>query len=108
MRPAAESSGSAREVREDFLRLVCADPELLRAEFDEIVGDQWDQPPDHPGGRTAMEAAPLGRPDLPADRAHVTRGAGSRHSGIEIWARPRSPPVHSGQDQSHSEMMEGR
>ena len=42
--------GVERTVDEDFLALVYADPDLLRAAFDSIVQAQWPaEPPSHRG-----------------------------------------------------------
>lgn len=77
---------------EQFLAVLCAEEELLRAEFDAIVTAEWPAPaPPHtvvgvyaedagPGKRArrgARGAPPWGRPSS---------------SGISRWARQRSPP----------------
>jgi hypothetical protein len=36
---------AARTTDEQFLDLVCADDELLRAEFDAIIAAEWPTPP---------------------------------------------------------------
>lgn len=87
----AMSDVAARDVEEEFLRLVCADEELLRAEFDAIIAREWParRPPVRP-------AAPRGSD--PDPRAHQEARGGQaargepRHPGGEHWRRQRSPP----------------
>jgi hypothetical protein len=81
-----------------FTDLVCADHELLRAEFDAIIAANF---PDTAGAEqrlrsgtastTATRRAPARR--IPADTApHAARGcAGAAH---HLRARQRSPPGH--------------
>ncbi len=73
---------AVEEIEEEFLALVCADEELLRAEFEAIIAEEWGtpgppdlprrsscpgQPPQDPCGRTEMPAGGLTGPQqLPA------------------------------------------
>jgi hypothetical protein len=70
--------------REEFLDVLLADEDLLRAEFDAIIADAW---PDAP------HAAP---PPTPCRRrAASPRGSPSRapeRPSPPAWARQRSPP----------------
>ena len=82
---------SADQLTEEFLELVCADEELLRAEFDEIVAQQWISPPP-PGEPRA--ASPTGGPS--PQLTGPVDAAWSRprpcHLVIHGWRRQRSPP----------------
>jgi hypothetical protein len=77
--------------RDEFLAIVCADEELLRAEFEAIVGASWDEPPP-PTPREPPTPSWPGPPDpesadlRPATPPPFPCGAGR-------WARQRSPPV---------------
>src|SRR6185312_11977010 len=92
---AAATDTTAQTVDAQFLDLICADAELLAAEFDAIIAAEWPQPPTgrpgrgaaggHPGARAAGRAADPAR-NL-ADRP--------RHPGIGGWARQRSPPCRT-------------
>jgi hypothetical protein len=79
---------------EDFIALVCADEELLRAEFDAIIRAEWPAPPSQ-------------RPDPASGETTSSRGwrggeTGDRQSWLpdrpggpwlEGLARQRSPPA---------------
>jgi hypothetical protein len=89
----------------DFVELICADDELVRAEFAAIVAAEWGSPPPrrpirptpgngprHPGRRTAVDGRALLLP-------RRTRRPASSHR------RQRSPP---GSQTSSSTDPEGR
>jgi hypothetical protein len=80
---------------DEFLALVCADEEWLRAEFDAIVAAEWPgPPPGAAGGRCDRE-----RPRDPriGRRARFTAPSGtSGHSRIGARRRQRSPPACRG------------
>ena len=84
--------GAAPSVDEEFLELVYADEQLLRAEFDEIVAQEWPagHPPATPGSATpGTDHRPrrrLGPGGVRASRRQ--RG----HRGAGRWRRQRSPP----------------
>ena len=87
-------AGSAASDLDAFLELLCADEELLRAEFEAIVAAVWPRPPDRRAvvqkrtwGRTAARL-PAGAGLTPAGRPSTTG------SGVDAWARQRSPPGH--------------
>ena len=96
--PFAELSSSdtmdaARLTHEWFVELVCADEDLLRAEFDAIVAEEWPSPP---------PAEPVRGPDgQPAPRRAWRRDEARRVAvrrrpsgpGVGGWARQRSPPT---------------
>ncbi|HZC54072.1 MAG TPA: hypothetical protein VE441_16460 [Mycobacterium sp.] len=61
-------------VDDQFLDLICDDPDLLDAEFDAIIAAEWPEPPTAP----------------PPLRSGQVRQR-SRHPGVGGWARQRSP-----------------
>jgi hypothetical protein len=67
-------------VEEQFLNLICNDPDLLAAEFDAIIAAAWPTPPADGPGRPAADPVrdPVHRP---------------RHPGIGGRVRQRSPPL---------------
>jgi len=81
------------EVKERFLALVCADEELLRAEFDAIIAAAWDQPTPPTRPRPTRR-----RPGPPAPRhRRVSGSAGGSPSQQHYPAgegrrRQRAPP----------------
>ena len=83
---------AAPGVDEEFLELVYADEQLLRAEFDDIVAQEW--PTGHPPARPT--AATPGTDPRP--RRHLgPRGVRAsrrqrRHPGAARSRRQRSPP----------------
>ena len=88
-------AGAARSVDEEFLDLVCADEELLRAEFDAIIAQEWSSSP----LRQARRPCP---PDLARARGTgcpaVARRPGLDHTtpapaGGVGNARPRGLPT---------------
>jgi hypothetical protein len=90
----AVQSGAARRVEEEFLDLVCADEELLRAEFDAIIAQEWaGRPP------PAQHKAASPTPGPHSQRHPAPRGSGAsrrpRHPGVGGWRRQRSPPRHT-------------
>lgn len=78
---------------EQFLELVCADDDLVRAEFDAIIAAEFASPPVHP-----VADAPGARPRRHRNRS---RRVGSRplrddrKAGVGGWTRQRSPPRRS-------------
>jgi hypothetical protein len=86
---------AARIVDEQFLQLICGDPELLAAEFDAIIAAEWPAPPTDEGEPKATSGPPGGRARTlvawPVDGL-VTR---PRHPGVGGWARQRSPPARA-------------
>lgn len=88
--------GAVLGVDEEFLELMCADEELLRAEFDAIIAEEFAGSPPLPDPPAASSGAD------PWPRGHrLTRGglASSRrpqHPGADGWGRQRSPPTRDG------------
>jgi hypothetical protein len=91
----ASRSDPARTSDEEFLALIYADEQLLRAEFDAIIAAEWPTPPpNRPHDTTLGWRAPSGR---------SARRSGARPSGlpdqpgrprVEAWSQVRSPPYH--------------
>jgi hypothetical protein len=77
------SAPASAPAREQFLDVVLGDEDLLRAEFDAIIADAWDDPP-----RAAR------RPPPPRRLARSEPGGlrYARRPGLSAWARQRSPP----------------
>jgi hypothetical protein len=75
--------------QEEFLALLCADEDLLRAEFDAIVAANWDRPrPPRPTlPRRPFEAWPRRPPSRATSAGSVPRRCGF------VWRRGRSPPL---------------
>ena len=86
--PAAEAAVGTDEA---FVDLVCADDDLVRAEFEAIIAASWpalpgDQDPvPSPRPKGPERAGAVGRPELGA-----VRGGGSSEA---LRSRQRSPPV---------------
>ena len=80
---------------EEFLEIVYADDDLVRAEFDAIVAAEWSAPPpDEPAGDDAVAPAPGWlRPRLTGPNGPGGLADRSRRPGIERWLRQRSPPL---------------
>jgi hypothetical protein len=86
---------TAHTVDAQFLDLICADPDLLAAEFDAIITAEWPRPPTGRPGRGCAGGQPgthaagraVGNARDLADRP--------RHPGVGGWARQRSPPCRT-------------
>jgi|SRR4051812_15327202 len=88
----ADSLDAARRTDEAFLEILCADEDLLRAEFESIIAKEWPSPPsdvplDHPTARQRPPWAGRGA------RAGTAERKRSREPAVEKGARQRSPPV---------------
>jgi hypothetical protein len=82
---------AARQIDDEFLALVYADPALLRAEFDAIIAAAWSSPPPPDHTPPADAEPPPGRavPDPPRNEFFRP----SVHGGFrQRGARTRSPP----------------
>ena len=88
--PAAPNH-AAPVLADEFIELVCADEQLLRAEFDAIIAEAWSTPPPSPRSAAGASAS---RPDRRerATWAPGDRPRGPRHPGAAEWSRQRSPP----------------
>jgi hypothetical protein len=81
-----------------FAELVCADPELLQAEFDALIaanfppGDgSWSRHPPRRSGPTGTDRAALVPPAIPSPRSGPHPGLQGR-TGTDPAARERGPP----------------
>ena len=89
--PAGAHSTQAA-VLDEFLDLLCADEELLRAEFEAIVAAEWPRPPDR---RVVVRTQHVGADGDPASgraRTSPSTPVVDRRPGVEDSARERSPP----------------
>jgi len=83
---------AADEVEEEFLALVYADEELLRAEFDALIAATWGQPRQPAGPRRASRPTP---PPRRRPRPKFARPGPMRaphYPGAEGRTRQRAPP----------------
>jgi hypothetical protein len=73
----SEAARSADTMTDAFADLVCADPLLLRAEFDALIAASWDSEPPTPptGARTLVGVLD---PGPPPGRGHVARDHAGR------------------------------
>ena len=87
-----------RTVPDDFVDLVCADPSLLRAEFDALIAASWDSEPPTPptGTRTLVGVVD---PDRRSRRSRLAMSASGRPRPLRFDAEvhQRSPPGAIGQ-----------
>jgi hypothetical protein len=77
-----------QDLTDQFLALVYADSDLLRAEFEAIVAD-WDWPG---AARVRRSAVGPTRRRTVIDRFGVIAGASPADPEVGGWARERSPP----------------
>jgi hypothetical protein len=99
----AAQGAAVAGVDEWFIEVMCADEELLRAEFDAIVAEEWadSPPPTDPAPATAgVNRGPRGS-GLPS-RCLATPGQ-PHHRGADGWSRQRSPPGRTGLTGTHDE-----
>jgi hypothetical protein len=88
--PADGDVANRSDMVEEFLELLLADEELLRAEFEAIIADEWPGPPPSPPHRRVC-----GPPGHRAWRRHLapTRVLRPERVAQETSPRQRSPPV---------------
>lgn len=95
-----------RPIGEEFLDLVCADEDLLRAEFDAIISATWSPPPARPPDSPAR-ADRSGRAGPQQPRwwpSYDIPSSGDQGRSRSRWFRQRSPPpTTAGIEQAHSE-----
>ena len=88
------STEHRRHITDDeFLALLCADEELLRAEFDAIIAASWPDPPARLPWRGAG-----GEPPGDGQGLHEPRGASGPPTKpcqphVDPSSRQRSPPI---------------
>jgi hypothetical protein len=76
---------------EAFADLVTSDPDLVRDEFDALIGANWSEPPEPP----APPAPPAGRPEPPRspdDSGQITPAGTTGPARANPDATQRSPP----------------
>jgi hypothetical protein len=74
-------------VDEEFLALVCADEELLRAEFEAIIEASWTEPPRSRPARGPAQPVRRGHPRLRDRPTPLQRPV------LRTYVRQRSPPA---------------
>lgn len=77
---------------EQFLELICADEDLLRAEFDAIIAAEWPSPPPAQPARGARAEHRPHRDRLRRAASATALPSRPRHPGAGGWTRQRSPP----------------
>ncbi len=75
---------------EAFTELICGDPDLVRAEFDALIGASFDEPPPPPTPPAPSTAQPA--PSHPQPDALPTPAAYDRRPPGATGNNPRSPP----------------
>jgi hypothetical protein len=78
--------------QEEALGLLCADPELVQAEFEAIVAAEWPRPPEHRAAVPAQHRRPSGGPAPGRARVRYIVPSPDLHRGVDGWGRQRSPP----------------
>ena len=91
--PHTDSVGATLTTDEQFLDLLFAEADLLRAEFDAIIAAEWPTPPSAPGRSEGLDQHT--RPGRwPRDAAaSLSLANRPHHPGIGGWGRQRSPPA---------------
>jgi hypothetical protein len=73
--------------QDTFLAIVCADTELLRAEFEAIINAGWNQPT-----QAIRPVRPPTRPDRPRTSRQPSRPRRPDRPNGQAWIRQRAPP----------------
>jgi len=81
------------DLQDEFLRLVYADDQFVREEFDALIADVWGDGQQSESGRGAAHAT--ARPPSHGDPSHAVSTLTSLPADplIERLSRQRSPPV---------------
>jgi hypothetical protein len=74
-----------------FTELITSDPELVRTEFDALIGASFDEPPTPPPPPAPPAAEPAGSRPEPALRP-VTQAGDAGHQSDAAGPTPRPPP----------------
>jgi hypothetical protein len=92
---------AADQVEEEFLALICADEELLRAEFDALIAATWGQPrqPARPRRAGRPTPPPPGGPNR--EFARPARMRAQHDPGAEGRTRQRAPPDRTSNHAPH-------
>jgi hypothetical protein len=99
-----DGSDATRSTDEQFLELLCADEDLLRAEFDAIIAAEWPSPPPAEPDRGADAERRPRRARHRREASVAAPPSRPRHPGIGGWTRQRSPPARG----SDNRTQEGR
>ena len=76
---------------EAFTELISSDPDLVRAEFDALIGASFNEPPTPPAPPAPSAAQPA--PDQPQpDSSPTPAGRNAGHRPTAASNNPRSPP----------------
>ena len=76
---------------EAFTELICGDPDLVRAEFDALIGAGFDDPPEPPAPSAPSAAQPAPSHPQPGASPPPAAVDGGRPPGA-AGNNPRSPP----------------
>ena len=76
---------------EAFTELICGDPDLVRAEFDALIGAGFDDPPEPPAPSAPSAAQPAPSHPQPGASPPPAAGDGGRPPGA-AGNDARSPP----------------
>jgi len=76
---------------EAFTELICGDPDLVRAEFDALIGAGFDDPPPPPAPPAPSTARPAPS-DPPSDPAPISAAGDDGRRPGAVGDNPRSPP----------------
>jgi hypothetical protein len=92
---------AADEVEEEFLALVYADEELLRAEFDALIAATWGQPRQPARPRRASRPTPPPRRRPRPEFAQPGPMRAQHDPGAEGRTRQRAPPDRTSNQAPH-------
>jgi hypothetical protein len=92
---------AADGVEEEFLALVYADEELLRAEFDALIAAAWGRPRQPAGPRRAGRPTPPPRRRPRPEFARPARMCAQHDPGAEGRTRQRAPPNRTSNQAPH-------
>jgi hypothetical protein len=76
---------------EAFTELITSDPDLVRTEFDALIGDSFNEPPTPPAPPAPPAAEPTGPRPEPA-LGPVTQAWDAGHQSDAAGPTPRPPP----------------
>jgi hypothetical protein len=77
---------------EAFTELISSDSDLVRAEFDALIGARFNEPPRPPAPPAPSAAQPTPPPQPEPGPSPATPGQNAEHQPSTASANPRSPP----------------